>query len=587
MRDSFGQKSFLSWIGIVFLSWIVLSLNPQTSTTTTTRRRTSVFVRGESGSISSTSSSRVVPTGLSTVLKKLQASDGTSRVVTAAFLSSKSVLQSERIGLIRSLFAIGVDAADDTSLESATAFSKDGIAVACPPVDASAVDAAATVLACSGNVVYVADGTDLLRGECLWDHLAPSIERLLATQMSDSAAAAAAAVKDEDSTDKSAKSALVVVMKDATTKEALDDLKSKFEAQASAMLASLALPISSKSKPSALSDVFDIIAFTSPHMLNNDGISIDSLLTDCSLDITNAKSAVSAVAKADWLSSSASSSYSPSSSSSSRDLAAAWMVSPAARNAIDKALTKVRDLTTDTDSGSIKLIPNFGQLCDAAVQDALTSLSSSSSSSQDNNNSAASSLVKSTSLGKQLLSHLQERLYAEFSILYNEQLTILRTTSLDAFKKSLSSLRLTANLPNDMERVASKSVSSFATAAHKLAHCSKNSSWRSPTSEISDYRRILSEYITQRLQAAKASGKIRPIPRKGITVGLHWLLPKPFGNDYRQEPWKVHARDNLMYVPSDKTNVLTDVEKKDVLTGDWRKGLVPSPKGKEMVYSPQ
>jgi hypothetical protein len=65
-------------------------------------------------------------------------------------------------------------------------------------------------------------------------------------------------------------------------------------------------------------------------------------------------------------------------------------------------------------------------------------------------------------------------------------------------------------------------------------------------------------------------------------LGFHWLLPKPFGNDYRQEPWMVHATDNMVYVPKDK---ITDVTPEDVKSGgDWRRKIVPSPAGNDMIY---
>jgi len=95
----------------------------------------------------------------------------------------------------------------------------------------------------------------------------------------------------------------------------------------------------------------------------------------------------------------------------------------------------------------------------------------------------------------------------------------------------------------------------------------------------------LTDFCQSRLEAAEASGQFRPVPRKGVTIGMHWLLPKPFGNDYRQEPWMVHATDNLVYVPRRSTKV-TDVPAEDVMggSGDWRDQVVPSPAGRDMLY---
>jgi hypothetical protein len=105
--------------------------------------------------------------------------------------------------------------------------------------------------------------------------------------------------------------------------------------------------------------------------------------------------------------------------------------------------------------------------------------------------------------------------------------------------------------------------------------------WPKADSHTFKLKRELKEYVALRLQTARADGKFRPVPRKGVTMGLHWLLPKPFGNDYRLEPWEVHAKDDLIYVPKDK---ITDVRKEDVLTGDWRDSIVPCPTANEMMY---
>ena len=66
-----------------------------------------------------------------------------------------------------------------------------------------------------------------------------------------------------------------------------------------------------------------------------------------------------------------------------------------------------------------------------------------------------------------------------------------------------------------------------------------------------------------------------------MTVGMHWLLPKPFGNDYRQEPHLTHTADDLVYAPVDG---ITDVSGNEIRTGDWRRGVVPAPSSGEMMY---
>lgn len=170
---------------------------------------------------------------------------------------------------------------------------------------------------------------------------------------------------------------------------------------------------------------------------------------------------------------------------------------------------------------------------------------------------------------------------ADLESQYEEQLKLLHVAAFESFKKSLSQLRLSPNLASDMEKVAADAVRLFADTAKSLLAKDSKSGWTKADSQTSALKKDLKEYVTLRLQTARADGKFRPVPRKGVTMGFHWLLPKPFGNDYRLEPWQVHAKDDLVYVPKDK---ITDIRKEDVMTGDWRDSIVPCPTANEMMY---
>mmetsp|Transcript_17475 Transcript_17475/g.22680 ORF Transcript_17475/g.22680 Transcript_17475/m.22680 type:complete len:151 (-) Transcript_17475:24-476(-) len=145
------------------------------------------------------------------------------------------------------------------------------------------------------------------------------------------------------------------------------------------------------------------------------------------------------------------------------------------------------------------------------------------------------------------------------------------------FKTGLSKLLIGPNLANDMQTVATNTIQSFTKAANKLK--SDNKADVSPSVQM--FGRTIQELVDTRLLNARASGKFKPLPRKGVTVGFHWLLPKPFGNDYRQEPWNVHASSDLVHVPSP---LMSDVNPSSVQTGDWRTNIVPSPVGNDLVY---
>jgi len=244
---------------------------------------------------------------------------------------------------------------------------------------------------------------------------------------------------------------------------------------------------------------------------------------------------------------------------SNRDLADARTLGPAARAALESAAE-----TVQTALNSSPLIRNFGELCDVTVDRAIQDIDFS---------------VLSSTMAKQIESQLQDEIYAELGEICDDQLRLLRMASFDAFKKSLSGLRISASLAEDMDQVVRKSISEFKKDARNLI--AKGAKTWSTASENTAFALQLNEFRSDRLLVAKASGQYKPPPRKGVTIGLHWLLPKPFGNDFRQEPWMVHATDNMVYVPSDK---ITEVTSDEAKSGDWRNKIIPSPSSREMIY---
>ena len=81
---------------------------------------------------------------------------------------------------------------------------------------------------------------------------------------------------------------------------------------------------------------------------------------------------------------------------------------------------------------------------------------------------------------------------------------------------------------------------------------------------------------------ARAPGKFQHVPRKGVTLGFGYLLPKPLRNNYRQELWDMKSKSNLIYF----TDGATDVSKGGFMAGggDWRGDLVPSPNVNNVMY---
>ena len=541
-----------------------------------------------------------LPMSLSTVIQDLEA-EGASYVTTATFLTSKSVRKAESTLLLRSLFGVSGngDHDDEVQYGSTSAFGKkladspeaendesdggSGVAIACPPcgsakTGASASEVSSTVVACGGTIVYVADTADLGRGEGLFDYLAPALERLLAFR--------AMVEKSESETLKNRPSTLIVVFNDVKEGREMASAKKLWESAASQMLSTIIQPAGTKA--TKLEDVFDRIEYLPSTEKNVDmqlcpaGGRVSAPGSPSSREPAEVASSVSDVVNAGLVEN-----LGPVVEmvnemvldvpvkqacprlTNPLDLAAARLLRPLANKALSECLDTIHAATGKDMS---TLVPEFGALCDAAIHRAMDTLET-----------AAGSRFKKSPVAKRIRADLQENLYSEMGDIYELQVTALKENAFANFRGKLNKLRISPNLPNEMKEAAESSSKEFSSAVKKLRvpRATSYGSWMSNADQITSLRNQFSEHNTERLKAARASGQFKPLPRKGVTVGMHWLLPKPFGNDYRQEPHLTHTADDLVYAPVDG---ITDVSGNDIRTGDWRRGVVPAPSSSEMMY---
>merc|ERR1712071_478569 len=196
---------------------------------------------------------------------------------------------------------------------------------------------------------------------------------------------------------------------------------------------------------------------------------------------------------------------------------------------------------------------------------------------------------KSSSMIKRKRSELLEQMYIEIGDIYDLQLEELKTACFESFRKGLSKLRVSPTLPQDMQKVASDAAKQFSKQSKGLLPSTSKASqyvsdWSSTYNAKKQFQRHLTEYCTDRLNVARASGNYRPLPRKGVTVGMHWLLPKPFGNDYRRNPTDVYTGEQFFYSPP--TNKIAEIGDDQVRDGEghWKDSIVPVPGGSEMMH---
>lgn len=574
-------------------------------------------------SIVSTSTSRL-PMSISSVITDLEA-EGVHHISTATILTSKSVTSTDRTNLFKLLFPEDDTADEDEEEEDfgneptviGKKFGSDdedgiGIIVANPSSSAaksSAQDiascAAMTVLATHGTVIFVVDSTDLKRGEGLFRELAPAIESLLKQKYEEFKTSNEDKDEGEEESEKS--SELIVIFQDATSQAKLEQAKSQFQQIASKMLTTIVRPSTTSSDVQSLEQVFDTVEYMSTD-------SMESVLTNTLVEgkgqLLEPWDAASSVAQAVGTTNPLSSLSILSSNynlQSPTDIATARILGSASRKAYRDAIERLEDITGgnpmtyskkgDDGENEMVLVPDFGSLCDAILSKALQDFESSV---------AGNRALRSSPVFRRKRSDFMESLLEEVGEFYDAQLDLLNKASFESFQKGLSTLRLSPNLPQDMEQVVTDTVKQFAKKSKGLrpikfkAATSKSSSgggsslstggdeWSSPITAKNNLKNQLNEYCAERLKVARMSGQYKPLPRKGVTVGLHWLLPKPFGNDYRQNPTDIY-RGNLIYSPSNSAqgNVISEVNPEEVKkgTGDWRRSIVPVPSGTEMMFN--
>lgn len=460
------------------------------------------------------------------------AAEGCEELTTACVLGSRSMTTTERAAVSQQLVG-GDDGRDDDDDVVARGSAERALAVAQPGTGTA--DIAAATVAADGNVVYCPSRVDLERGEGLFTSLAAAMEVIVRRDLRDHAS-------------------LLVVADDPVAARPV--LRSAVERVLSAFRGHGDTAIH------ALEDVFATVRYVTP----DEAVRI---LTSQERR-GSASEAASRVAIASKSSSSSSSSHKTTASSSSwsaTELAATRILGPVSRAVVTDTVTTVRRQCRDQDNDDTpRRVTDFGQLARAAMQTAVERLLK----------AAPSSSRTVSQIQASLRAELEFRLQPEFE----QQVQLLSEDTFQAFRKELSKLIVGPNLAADMENVVREHMTSFAKQAKRLV-APGIASW-SPRAAHAALQSRLRDTVTRRLSAARAAGKFRPSPRRGVTIGLHWLLPKPFGNDYRQEPWSVHASDNLVYVPPGK---VTEVSPQTVADGgDWRSQIVPSPVGNDMVF---
>ncbi|CAB9523356.1 expressed unknown protein [Seminavis robusta] len=467
-----------------------------------------------------------LPMSLSGVISELQ--DSVTELSTACIIPSRTLTATEKQSILQTILG---GAPDANSKAMAT---DQGLAV-CQP--SSLDEIVNSAVACQGSVIFVPSNTDLTQGEGLMEMLGPAMERILSTSTS--------------------KGSLVVVCNEQMGAKVT---QAKLEAAAAPILQSL----TDKKTIKSLQDVFSSVTYVTANQVQ------DTLLANTKTSPADVMALVKTVMEQAASATPTSSMWDQKMAKQPVELAAARKLLTVYKQVLDNANRVINDAT----ASNTALVTDFGALVDATLKQA-----------QDTFTNENKKLL-GTAVGKQLSSSLSTELTSGWMHgAFEAQLGLLQDASFATFRQALGKLRLGPTLSSDMTAIVQDTVQQFAKTVQGLLPSSGSSSGKTRAADSrAALSRRLTEFCHDRLQAAEASGQFKPVPRKGVTVGMHWLLPKPFGNDFRQEPWMTHATDNMVYVPRRPTKVTEVPEESIIQTGDWRDQVVPSPAGRDMVF---
>lgn len=521
---------------------------------------------------STASNSGRPPASLSSIINDLEAEGISKGILTATIVDSRKVSTHSRSSLLRSIISYGVSDEDrESALEEfnddVTSVGKlvNGVGVAFAAAS-SPSEAASTVQACGRSILYVPSEVDLYRGEGLFDTLAPAVETVL-NYSTDS----------DHEGEKDSKLVVLLPCKEGDT-EALERMKYQFESAASNMIRHL---LSKGRRPSSIGDAFDNIIYLAGDS-TDEGCAARIVEAFCAenregssfRDPIVAKAAVAAAVpfSLDSLFMADGGNVQNAHLSPSE---AAFMrkIQPMRRKALQEGLAAVSGATSSGDE--TQLVSNFGDLCSAAIMTTSNSFDASVGS------QTTSALVKTSKC------LLLDELSSDLEEIYEKQLSELKLASYEKFRQRLSGLRVSPNLTKDMHGVVKESSKDFSTAASRLLPKGTivPPTWASlALAAKADLCKSMKEYCTDRLLAARVSGAYKPAPRKAVTVGLHWLLPQPFGADVKQA--EVDRESGRNYVYHQKQ---AEVNTEDIRSGkgDWKNRIVPSLAASDTVYQQQ
>eukprot|EP00587_Corethron_hystrix_P006110 CAMPEP_0113320078 /NCGR_PEP_ID=MMETSP0010_2-20120614/14019_1 /TAXON_ID=216773 ORGANISM="Corethron hystrix, Strain 308" /NCGR_SAMPLE_ID=MMETSP0010_2 /ASSEMBLY_ACC=CAM_ASM_000155 /LENGTH=523 /DNA_ID=CAMNT_0000177765 /DNA_START=61 /DNA_END=1633 /DNA_ORIENTATION=+ /assembly_acc=CAM_ASM_000155 len=492
------------------------------------------------GKIISTSASptRSLPQALPALLHALEADHGEKHsVIPVTALFSRSVSSASAASAVSSVFpSSSADA--EAALGSCYTSGSDAMVVSVP-------DSASTAAAVgsSGALALFVHSVDSARGEGLFGSLGPILERSLRSGV---------------------RRKIAVILLPGASEEAV-------EAAARRLVASMSAATPEGEKISHWNEAADV----SYHVLDagSSPAALKAALADASVDAQSAERSALA-----GLSSAASEVASVRTASSSDVATIATLAFPSR----DDAVRAVADSTKNRSNVAVPplLLLDFGARVDAVLAAAMEKFDALLS---DLPASVRGSSSLVAARRKELTEDILGRIHGT---IFDGQVRELALACEESFRKEMAKLRITPNLPSDMDRCVTDAEAEYRKKAPGLIPRAARWDAAGGILELGPQCR---DYVKRKLAAATLQGSYRPAPRKLVSLGFHYLMPEgPFADDYRRPNDRMVTEEGeFVYTPIAKRSEVGVPELKSwgrKIMDDGGAGTLPGASGNTANY---
>mmetsp|Transcript_16943 Transcript_16943/g.30760 ORF Transcript_16943/g.30760 Transcript_16943/m.30760 type:complete len:310 (-) Transcript_16943:98-1027(-) len=213
------------------------------------------------------------------------------------------------------------------------------------------------------------------------------------------------------------------------------------------------------------------------------------------------------------------------------DLALARLLGPLANKALSECLDTIHAKTGP--DGKV-MVPEFGSLCDAAIHRAMDTLDATG---------AQETSPKSIQLPNVSVPICRRPFILKWET-YELQVASLKDAAFVSFRGKFEQITHFAEFSTTNEGCRRERIDEFVSDGVKKLQATYGCRGRLRVVDVECRSNIV---VEESIYGAALRGSSRTIAAQGAHCGdMSWLLPKPFGNYYRQEPHLTQTADDLI-----------------------------------------